>query len=45
MITTALYSLGLREAAAAIRKGDLSSQELTRALLERIRTHEDRVRD
>jgi len=44
MITTALYSLGLREAAAAIRKGDLSSQELTRALLERIRTHEDRVR-
>jgi len=44
MIPHALYSLGLREAARAIRKGVLSSEALTRALLERIQMHEDRVR-
>jgi Asp-tRNA(Asn)/Glu-tRNA(Gln) amidotransferase A subunit family amidase len=42
-IKTALYSLGLREAASAIRKGELSSEDFTRALLERIHAHEDRV--
>jgi len=42
-IITALYSLGLREAARAIRKGDLSSEELTRAFLERIQAHEEMV--
>jgi len=42
-IKTALYGLGLREAAKAILKGDLSSEELTRALLERIKAHEDIV--
>ncbi|MBU1399132.1 MAG: amidase [Proteobacteria bacterium] len=42
-IKTALYGLGLREAAIAIRKGDLSSEELIRALLERIQAHEERV--
>jgi Asp-tRNA(Asn)/Glu-tRNA(Gln) amidotransferase A subunit family amidase len=38
-----LYRLGLREAADSIRKRILSSEDLTRALLERIRAHEDRV--
>jgi len=44
MITPALYSLGLREAARAIQKGVLSCKDLTRALLERIQAQEDRVR-
>jgi Asp-tRNA(Asn)/Glu-tRNA(Gln) amidotransferase A subunit family amidase len=44
MITKALYRLGLREAAGAIRGGDLSSTALCRALLERIEAHEDTVR-
>jgi len=42
-IKTAFYALGLREAARAIHKGDLSSEALTRALLERIHAYEDRV--
>ena len=42
-IKISLYSLGLREAAGAIRKGDLSSEDLTRVLLERIQAYEDRV--
>lgn len=33
----------MRETARAIRKGDLSSEDLTRALLERIRANEERV--
>ncbi len=43
MITTALYGLGLMEAASAIRKGDMSSEDLTRAFLERIQAHEEMV--
>ncbi len=43
MINTALYRLGLREAAHAIRSGDLTSAALTRALLERIWDREDMV--
>ncbi|RPI98292.1 MAG: hypothetical protein EHM29_01815, partial [Desulfobacteraceae bacterium] len=39
----ALFRLGLCEAAQAVRKGDLSSEELTRALLERIARHEKTV--
>jgi Asp-tRNA(Asn)/Glu-tRNA(Gln) amidotransferase A subunit family amidase len=35
--------MGLRDAAHAIRQGELSSEELTRALLERIERHEDTV--
>jgi Asp-tRNA(Asn)/Glu-tRNA(Gln) amidotransferase A subunit family amidase len=35
--------MGLREAAQAIRRGDLSSEDLTRALLERISKHENTV--
>ncbi|MFH1020885.1 MAG: amidase [Pseudomonadota bacterium] len=42
-IKTSLYGMGLREAAIAIRKGDLNSEDLTRALLERIQAHEERV--
>ncbi|MDP3283379.1 MAG: amidase [Desulfobacterales bacterium] len=42
-IKTTLYGLGLREAARAIRNGNLSSEDFTRALLERIRVHEERV--
>ncbi|MDP2861292.1 MAG: amidase [Desulfobacterales bacterium] len=42
-IKTALYTLGLQEAARAIHKGYLSSEDLTRALLERIHAYEDRV--
>ena len=38
-----LYCMGLREAAQAIRRGDLSSEDLTRALLERIAGHENTV--
>lgn len=43
MICTPLHALGLQEAAIAVRKGDLNSEDLTRALLERIRAHEERV--
>ncbi|HSO60561.1 MAG TPA: amidase [Desulfobacterales bacterium] len=43
MTPTPLYRMGLLEAAQAIRKGDLSSEELTRALLDRIAKHEDAV--
>jgi len=39
----ALFRLGLCEAAQAVRKGDLSSEDLTRALLERIARHEKTV--
>jgi Asp-tRNA(Asn)/Glu-tRNA(Gln) amidotransferase A subunit family amidase len=39
----ALHRMGLREAAQAIRRGDLSSEDLTRALLERIASLEDTV--
>lgn len=35
--------MGLREAARAIRKEDLSSEDLTRALLGRIKAHEESV--
>ena len=35
--------MGLLEAAQAIRQGDLSSEDLTRALLERIARHENTV--
>jgi Asp-tRNA(Asn)/Glu-tRNA(Gln) amidotransferase A subunit family amidase len=35
--------MGLREAAQAIRRGELSSEDLTRALLERIARHENTV--
>lgn len=38
-----LFSLGLREAATAIRNRVLSSEDLTRALLERIQAHDERV--
>ena len=38
-----LHCMGLLEAAQAIRKGDLSSEDLTRALLERIARHENTV--
>jgi Asp-tRNA(Asn)/Glu-tRNA(Gln) amidotransferase A subunit family amidase len=43
MSPTPLYRMGLREAAQAIRQGDLSSEDLTRALLERIARHENTV--
>ena len=43
MTQTQLYRMGLLEAAQAIRKGDLSSEDLTRALLERIARHENTV--
>lgn len=42
-IKTPLYGMGLREAAIAVRKGDLNSEDLTRALLERIKAHEEKV--
>jgi len=42
-IKTARYGLGLLEAAIAVRKGDLSSEDFTRSLLERIRVHEEKV--
>ena len=38
-----LHCLGLLEAAQAVRQGDLSSEDLTRALLERIARHENTV--
>lgn len=38
-----LHTLGLCDAAQAIRRGELSSEELTRALLERIERHENTV--
>jgi Asp-tRNA(Asn)/Glu-tRNA(Gln) amidotransferase A subunit family amidase len=38
-----LYRLGLCEAVQAIRRGDISSEELTRALLARIERHENTV--
>ena len=37
------YSYGLEEAAIAVRKGDLSSEDFTRSLLERIQAHEEKV--
>jgi Asp-tRNA(Asn)/Glu-tRNA(Gln) amidotransferase A subunit family amidase len=43
MNPTPLYCLGLREAAQALRRGTLSSEDLTRALLERIARHEKTV--
>ena len=43
MTPTSLYRMGLVEAAQAIRRGDLSSEDLTRALLERIAGHEQTV--
>ncbi|HEX5682032.1 MAG TPA: amidase [Desulfobacterales bacterium] len=43
MTPTPLYRMGLFEAAQAIHRGDLSSEELTRALLDRIAKHEDAV--
>ena len=43
MTPTSLYRMGLIEAAQAIRRGDLSSEDLTRALLERIARHENTV--
>ena len=44
MNATPLHCLGLREAAQAIRRGALSSEDLTRALLERIARHENTVK-
>jgi len=44
MDSTLLHFVGLREAAQAIRRGDLRSEDLTRALLERIEKHEGTVR-
>ena len=38
-----LYRLGLRDAVRAIRRGELSSEELTRALIERIERRESAV--
>ena len=38
-----LHCMGLLEAARAVRHGDLSSEDLTRALLERIARHENTV--
>jgi Asp-tRNA(Asn)/Glu-tRNA(Gln) amidotransferase A subunit family amidase len=38
-----LHRVGLREAAQAVRRGDFSSEDLTRALLERIEGGEGRV--
>jgi Asp-tRNA(Asn)/Glu-tRNA(Gln) amidotransferase A subunit family amidase len=38
-----LHRLGLQEAAQAIRRGDISSEELTHALLERIAVRENAV--
>ncbi|RPJ70212.1 MAG: amidase [Desulfobacteraceae bacterium] len=43
MSPTALHRLGLCDAAQAIRRGDLSSEDLTRALLDRIERHENTV--
>jgi Asp-tRNA(Asn)/Glu-tRNA(Gln) amidotransferase A subunit family amidase len=43
MTAKQLHCMGLREAAQAIRGGDLSSEDLTRALLERISKHENTV--
>jgi Asp-tRNA(Asn)/Glu-tRNA(Gln) amidotransferase A subunit family amidase len=43
MNPSALHRLGLCDAARAIRRGDLASEELTRALLERIARHESTV--
>lgn len=42
-IQAPLHVLGLREAAEAIARGELSSEALTRALLERIAEHEQKV--
>jgi Asp-tRNA(Asn)/Glu-tRNA(Gln) amidotransferase A subunit family amidase len=38
-----LHCMGLREGALAVRRGDLRSADLTRALLERIAKHENTV--
>src|SRR5512143_1880331 len=43
MDATPLHRMGLQDAAQAIRRGSLSSEDLTRALLERIARHEDTV--
>jgi len=43
MSPTALHRLGLCDAAQAIRRGELSSEDLTRALLARIERHENTV--
>ena len=43
MSPTPLYRIGLREAAQAIRRGDLKSEDLIRALLERIERRENTV--
>jgi len=43
IIKTALYSLGLMETAVSIRNKTLSSEQFTRALLDRIRANEDRI--
>ena len=43
MSPTPLYRIGLCEAAQAIRRGDLKSEDLIRTLLERIATREDTV--
>ena len=43
MKETSLHCLGLGEAAQAVRRGDLSSEDLTRALLDRIAGRENAV--
>jgi Asp-tRNA(Asn)/Glu-tRNA(Gln) amidotransferase A subunit family amidase len=43
MTAKQLHCLGLREAAQAVRRGDLSSEDLTRALLDRVSKHENTV--
>jgi Asp-tRNA(Asn)/Glu-tRNA(Gln) amidotransferase A subunit family amidase len=43
MNATPLYRMGLAEAAQAIRRGNLSSEDLTHGLLERIASHEHTV--
>jgi Asp-tRNA(Asn)/Glu-tRNA(Gln) amidotransferase A subunit family amidase len=43
MNTVSLYSMGLCEAALAVRRGDLTSEDLTAALLERIAKFENTV--
>ncbi len=44
MVDTSLHRIGLCAAAEAIRRGDLSSEDLTRALLQHIENSEERVR-
>ena len=44
MDATPLYAMGLHAAARALRRGALRSEDLTRALLERIAAHEETVR-